>query len=364
MAILYAYSRFMPHLLMILVQIGYSFLYFLAEAAFNHGMNPHVFVTYRYIVGSLVMFPLAYFLERKVRPKLTFVLFLEIFVLSLVGASLTVNMYFASLKYTSPTFITSMTNTVPSMTFIVAVVLRLEMVHLRNPRGIAKIVGTLLSLAGVLTITLYKGPEVQSLQGAPVHIKSNAGQQNWVKGSVLLVASSITWSFWFIMQAYTLKRYPAQLSLTAWINGFAAAQSAVFTVFMHHKPAAWSIGSSIEFWSIIYAGVISCGLTISIQLWCTEHKGPVFVTMFSPLGTVMVAILAYFLFGEELHAGSILGGAVVIIGLYMLLWGKEKDGDQNKSQKQSLSTNDEEKLSRLEVESSAGRDIMKPETEK
>ncbi|KAJ6708913.1 WAT1-RELATED PROTEIN [Salix koriyanagi] len=335
MAILYAYSRFMPHLLMILVQIGYSFLYFLAEAAFNHGMNPHVFVTYRYIVGSLVMFPLAYFLERKVRPKLTFVLFLEIFVLSLVGASLTVNMYFASLKYTSPTFITSMTNTVPFHDFY-----------------------------SCSCTQVGDGPEVQSLQGAPVHIKSNAGQQNWVKGSVLLVASSITWSFWFIMQAYTLKRYPAQLSLTAWINGFAAAQSAVFTVFMHHKPAAWSIGSSIEFWSIIYAGVISCGLTISIQLWCTEHKGPVFVTMFSPLGTVMVAILAYFLFGEELHAGSILGGAVVIIGLYMLLWGKEKDGDQNKSQKQSLSTNDEEKLSHLEVESSAGRDIMKPETEK
>jgi hypothetical protein len=50
-------------------------------------------------------------------------------------------------------------------------------------------------------------------------------------------------------------------------------------------------------------GVISCGLTVSIQLWCTEQKGPVFVTMFSPLATVMVAILAYFLFGEELHAG-------------------------------------------------------------
>ncbi|XP_011028786.1 PREDICTED: WAT1-related protein At4g08300-like isoform X3 [Populus euphratica] len=317
MAILYAYSRFIPHLLMILVQIGYSFLYFLAEAAFSHGMSPHVFVTYRYIVGSLVMFLLAYFLERKVRPKLTLVLFLEIFVLSLLG---------------------------------------LEIVNLRNPRGIAKIVGTLLSLAGVLTITLYKGPEVQSLQGAPIHIKSNASQQNWVKGSILLVVSCITWSLWFIMQAYTLKRYPAQLSLSAWINGFAAAQSAVFTVFMQHKLAAWSIGSSIVFWSIIYAGVISCGLTVTIQLWCTEQKGPVFVTMFSPLATVMVAILAYFLFGEELHAGSILGGAVVIIGLYMLLWGKEKDGDRNKSQKQSLSTNDEEKLSHLAVESSAGRD--------
>jgi hypothetical protein len=39
-------------------------------------------------------------------------------------ASLTVNIYFASLRYTSPTYITSMTNTVPSMTFIIAIMLR------------------------------------------------------------------------------------------------------------------------------------------------------------------------------------------------------------------------------------------------
>ncbi|KAL3592818.1 hypothetical protein D5086_011458 [Populus alba] len=252
------YSRFMPHLLMILAQIGYLFLYTIAEAVFNHGMNPRVFATYRYIVGSLVMFPLAYFLERKARPKLTIVLFLEIFVLSLLGASLTINMYFASLKYTSPTFVASMNNTVLSMTFIIAIILRLEIVDLRNPRGIAKIVGTLLSLAGVLTITLYKGPE----------------------------------------------------------------------------------------------GVISCGLTVLIQLWCNKEREAVFLTMFSPLATVMVAILAYFLFGEELQAGSISRG-VVIIGLHMLLWGKENERDRNKSQEPPLSTYDEEKLSQLAVESSA-----------
>uniref|UniRef100_A0A6N2LER9 WAT1-related protein n=1 Tax=Salix viminalis TaxID=40686 RepID=A0A6N2LER9_SALVM len=316
------YSRFMPHLLMILVQIGLSFLYFIAEAVFNHGMNPHVFVTYRYIVGSLVMFPLAYFLERKARPKLTILLFLEIFVLSLLG---------------------------------------LEIVDLRNPRGIAKIVGTLLSLAGVLTVTLYKGPGFQSLQGAPVQTRSNHAQQNWVKGSFLLVASCFTWSLYFIMQAYTLKRYPAQLSLAAWINGVGAAQSAVFTVFMQHKQAAWCIRSRLVFWSIIYAGVISCGLTALVQLWCNEKKGPVFVTMFNPLATVMVAVLAYFLFGEEMHAGSILGGAVVIIGLYILLWGKENDRNRNQSQEPSLSTCDEEKLGQLAVESSAERDIARQE---
>ncbi|KAJ6920635.1 hypothetical protein NC651_014277 [Populus alba x Populus x berolinensis] len=163
-------------------------------------MNPRVFVTYRYIVGSWFVFLKGASHTRKAVPKLTIVLFLEIFVLSLLGASLTINMYFVSLKFTSLTFVASMNNTVLSMTFIIAIILRLEIVDLRNPRGIAKIVGTVLTLAGVLTITLYKGPEVQSLQGAPIHVRSNHAQQNWVKGSFLLVSSCFTRSLYFIMQ--------------------------------------------------------------------------------------------------------------------------------------------------------------------
>ncbi|CAL8989960.1 unnamed protein product, partial [Prunus brigantina] len=79
------YKKFKPHLLMLLTQMCYTFLYFITEASFNHGMNPHVYITYRHIVASVAMFPFAYVLERKDRPKLTLALFLELFVLSLLG---------------------------------------------------------------------------------------------------------------------------------------------------------------------------------------------------------------------------------------------------------------------------------------
>nr|POF09135.1 wat1-related protein [Quercus suber] len=197
---------------------GYMIMYLIIDAAFSHGMNPHIFVTYRHVLGGLVMFPFAYFLERKVRPKMTLALFFEMFLLSLVGVSLTLNMYFASLEYTSPTFGTSMINAVASLTFVIAVAFRLEAFDVRNARGIAKVVGTLKSLAGVMTMTLYKGPEVQR--------------------PILAGASCISWSLWYIRQAFTLKKYPAQLSLTAWINLIGGAQSAAFTVLIQHKPAS------------------------------------------------------------------------------------------------------------------------------
>ncbi|KAL2530324.1 WAT1-related protein [Forsythia ovata] len=326
------YTRFKPHILMVLAQIGYTFMYIITEASFNHGMNPFVYVTYRHIVAGFVMLPFAYFLERKIRPKLTLALFLEISLLSLLGVSLTLNMYFASLKYTSPTLLSCMVNTIASLTFILAVILRLEVVNIRSPRGIAKIIGTVVSLAGVMTMTLYKGPVVKKLGHALIHISGSTTviHEHWLKGSLLTIASCITWSIWYIMQAYTLKRYPAQLSLATWMNFVGAAQSAIFTVIVQHKRAAWTIGLNIDLWSTIYGGIVISGIVTFIQLWCTEEKGPVFVTMFNPLSTLLVAILAYFVLGENLYVGSILGGGVVIIGLYLLLWGKEDDEEQTK----------------------------------
>ncbi|KAI3469748.1 hypothetical protein Pfo_026411 [Paulownia fortunei] len=327
-----AYLRFKPHILMVLAQIGYTFMYIITEASFNHGMNPFVYVTYRHIVAGLIMLPFAYFIERKIRPKLTLALFLEFFVLSLLGVSLTLNMYFTSLKYTSPTLLACMVNTIASLTFILAVILRMEIVNVRSLRGIAKILGTGVSLAGVMTMTLYKGPALKNIGRALIHISRSTAviQENWLKGSLLTIASCITWSIWYIMQAYTLKRYPAQLSLTTWMNFVGAAQSAVFTVIVQHKQAAWAIGFNIDLWSTLYGGVVISGIVTFVQLWCTEAKGPVFVTMFNPLSTLLVAVLAYFVLGERLYVGSILGGVIVIMGLYLLLWGKEHDEAQIK----------------------------------
>ncbi|CAK9175031.1 unnamed protein product [Ilex paraguariensis] len=359
------YRRFKPHIFMTVAQMCYTFLYFITEASFNHGMNSHVYITYRHIVAGLAILPFAYFLERKIRPKLTLALFMEIFVLSLLGVSLAPNMYFASLRFTSPTFLASMVNTIASLTFVLAVILRLEILDLRNLRGIAKILGTLVSLAGVMTMTLYKGPIVQNIWHPQIHLRGNIGiHENWLKGSILTVISCITWSMWYIMQAYTLKRYPAQLSLTAWMNFVGAAQSAVFTVFIQHKPAAWAIGFNIDFWSTLYGGVVISGLLVFIQLWCTEEKGPVFVTMFNPLSTILVAVLAYFVFGEKLYVGSIIGGVIVIVGLYLLLWGKERDKDvQVKPEEQAYTTNEEHEDLQIKVFTSTAKDL-KGETQK
>ncbi|XP_057546987.1 WAT1-related protein At4g08300-like [Amaranthus tricolor] len=319
-------TKFKPHIIMIISQIGWTLLYFITEASFNHGMNPYVYITYRHIVAGVVMLPFAYFLERQLRPKLTVALLAEIFVLSLFGVGLALNMYFASLKYTSPTFVASMINTIASLTFVIAVALKMEVLDIWNPRGLAKVLGTIISLGGVMAMTLYKGSVIRNIWNPllRIHGSSSTTNENWMIGSILNAASCISWSIWYIMQAYTLKRYPAQLSLTTWMSFVGAAQSAIFTACVQRKPAAWAIGFNIDLLSTIYAGVVCSGLLVFLQLKCTAEKGPVFVTMFNPLTTILVALLAYFVLGEKLYMGSVMGAGIVIFGMYLLMWGKEE----------------------------------------
>lgn len=87
---------------------------------------------------------------------------------------------------------------------------RLEAVDLRNPRGVAKVVGTLVSLAGVMTMTLYKGSVVRNLAHPLIRIDRRSSSASdlhgsWLKGSILTVASCITWSIWYVMQVFSLK---------------------------------------------------------------------------------------------------------------------------------------------------------------
>nr|GMD26043.1 WAT1-related protein At2g39510-like [Ipomoea batatas] len=58
-----------------------------------------------------------------------------------------------------------------------------------------------------------------------------------------------------------------------------------------------------------------------------KEKGPVFVTAFNPLSMIIVAIMGSFMLSEQLDLGKALGAGVIVIGLYMVLWGKKQDRD-------------------------------------
>ena len=82
---------------------------------------------------------------------------------------------------------------------------RLETVNLRKIHSVAKVVGTAVTVSGAMVMTLYKGPALQFIKGqAATHHESGSStqpsEQNWVLGTVELIASCGGWASFFILQ--------------------------------------------------------------------------------------------------------------------------------------------------------------------
>ncbi|KAJ4823004.1 hypothetical protein Tsubulata_000377 [Turnera subulata] len=72
-------------------------------------------------------------------------------------------------------------------------------------------------------------------------------------------------------------------------------------------------------------GLVISGLAYGIQVWVIEKGGPVFVSGYLPLQTMLVAVMASVALGEEFYLGGIIGAVLIIVGLYLVIWGKSKE---------------------------------------
>lgn len=55
---------------------------------------------------------------------------------------------------------------------------------------------------------------------------------------------------------------------------------------------------------IILQGVVASGIAFAVQIWCIDRGGPVFVAVYQPVQTLVVAIMASLALGEEFYLGG------------------------------------------------------------
>ena len=72
-------------------------------------------------------------------------------------------------------------------------------------------------------------------------------------------------------------------------------------------------------------GILASDIALVIMAWCVKQRGPLFVSMFSPLMLLMVAVLSSLLLGEKLRLGTALDAVLIVMGLYAVLWGKGRE---------------------------------------
>jgi drug/metabolite transporter (DMT)-like permease len=320
-------EKLKPHLSQIIYQVAFAGMYIISRVCLVDGMNHFVFVTYRQVTATLAIAPIAYFVERKKRPPLTWLVLCQIFLLA-SGITITQNCYIQGLYYTSSTFGSAALNLLPVFTFAMATLIRLESVNIRTLGGQAKVLGTVISVGGAMIMTLYKGPALKFLSPvAESHlIASNSKPNNLVLGSILVFASIVSWSSCIVFQAPVLKRYPAQLSLTTIACLFGSLQSGLIAVIWEHKKSdIWAIRWNVGLLGVVYSGILCSALGMFLQVWCINKRGPVFVAIFTPLGTIITAVLELIIIHVYLRVGSVVGAIVIVVGLYIALWGKAND---------------------------------------
>ncbi|CAL8105181.1 unnamed protein product [Prunus armeniaca] len=169
----------------------------------------------RHVMAMVLVGPFAYVLERrKQRPSLSFSVAAKIFVLALFGTTIYLSVYYAGLAYTSPTVACALSNVIPSLTFLMAVLLGLEKLKIRTARGQAKVAAHF----SALVVLLF------SLSGK---------EDTYLK-------------------AVVSKVYTARLSLTTMICFFALLQSSFLDLFFARNPISWRLEWNLQLSIIAY----------------------------------------------------------------------------------------------------------------
>ncbi|KAK3024611.1 LOW QUALITY PROTEIN: hypothetical protein RJ639_043939 [Escallonia herrerae] len=358
-------------LAMVTVDLALAIVNILLKKVLSEGLNHLIIIIYRQSISTILLTPIAYFWERNSRPKLTAQMLCHLFLTALVGATLTQYLFLLGLKYTSATFTCAFINMVPVNTFIMALPFGSEELYpfcyidkdslravmharesLREKSGRAKVLGALVSAGGALVLTFYRGMPLIPRGATAVVLKANHGAgstQRWASGSIVLTAGSLVWSSWFLIQARIGRTFPCQYSSTAIMSFFSAIQSAILHLVIDRKNniSAWILTGKLEMLSVVYAGMVGSGLCYVVMSWCVKRRGPVFTSAFSPFIQIFVAVFDISVLHEQIQLGSVLGSILVIVGMYILLWGKGNEAAEDCKHLQMEAENGDRDLNRV-----------------
>ncbi|KVI00856.1 Drug/metabolite transporter [Cynara cardunculus var. scolymus] len=268
-----------PLMAMLVLQFTYGAVSISTRASLLEGMNPRVFVVYRQAIATLAIAPISYFSRTKC--CIGWKSFSLIFIAALIGITSSQMLLLEGLYLASASAGSAIFNLVPAITFFVASIVGYEPVNVRSLTTIAKILGT------VLCVTIVE---------------------------------VMIFGFWVVCVSLVLvnKNHPDHLSLSAWMCFIATVQSATVTWFTDPNLEVWKINSYLQLGSCLFAvitfvlddqiemnvfvnGIVGSGISLFVQSWVIERRGPVFSAMFNPLNTVIVTIMACIFLQERIY---------------------------------------------------------------
>ncbi|XP_048319311.2 WAT1-related protein At1g70260 isoform X2 [Ziziphus jujuba] len=279
------------------------------------GMSPFVFVVYMHALSSLILLPYSFIFHYKDR------------------ITISQNLAFLGLSYSSPIVVCAMGLLIPSLSFILSIILRKTKLDWRNSSFRAKVTGTIISFMGATMVELYKGPLIRksklSSSSHPSYPTINkfliysSKPEYWVLGGILLATSSLSVSVWNNVQVGTVKQYPQVMKLVSFYSLFGTIQSAMLCLFLERNPDAWKLKVDTELLLIGLSAVFAGLIRSHVHMWCMQLKGPFYVPIFKPFGIVFATIFGVIL--SAVHYGSVIGAIIIGTGYFGVMYGQLKE---------------------------------------
>ncbi|KAL5730873.1 hypothetical protein ACHQM5_003658 [Ranunculus cassubicifolius] len=186
-----------------------------------------------------------------------------------------------------------------------------------------------------MIMSLYHGKLVRMVQShlhwnyaIEANERSSASEKVSFVGPLFVIASSVAWSGWFIVQSKMNEIFIAPYTTTGLMCFMAIFENAIIGLFFEHDVKEWSLSSPVRLIGVIYNGLVVSAVAYILMSWVIKKRGPVYVSAFSPLLLVIVAVFGWALLDEKIYVGSAVGSILIVAGLYIVLWGKEKDMEE------------------------------------
>lgn len=255
-----------------------------------HELPPIGFTTIRFLVASVVLLAVCRWREGSIGLPRSDMIALA--VLGTVGFGIYQPMWTFGLAQTTAGDSSLLIAGTPIFTLLIASAIGSD--HLTRTR----LVGAITSFVGVSLVVLSA---------------TDTGIATHLAGDLITILASVLWASYMAFGAPVLQRH-SPLRMTAWAVTFGAVVMLPLGVWQL-STVDWGRVTGSSVFAVLYAGLISIALGNVVQFRAVKVIGPARTTMFQFLVPALTVVLAAVFLGEQVRAGQVIGGIVIVAGI-------------------------------------------------